>query len=178
MKIIKSEVNGEIKYLPDSEKTDVSEGILYNCTEVKYIQYKFSISNGKFNIEYINIDDGIMGCYTECLKFIPPFPPHVDIVSVKDNNIAFLKYYDNKFILNLSMIENGDFLIDGSGIYVVPDRIRSCENKYVLDKSKKLIEKMIKNKSNKLIRKRISNLKSLKLKNNWIKSLLFYDKKS
>lgn len=50
--------------------------------------------------------------------------------------------------------------------------------KIALDKSKKIIEKMIKNKSNKLIRKRISNLKSLKLKNNWIKSLLFYDKKS
>lgn len=85
-----------------------------------------------------------MGCYTKKTTNIPTFPKHIELISVKDNNIIYHNYYDKKIVLELINVANGDFIVKGSGIFIVPNIIKFVQNNnFVLDFSSKIIKKIV-----------------------------------
>lgn len=47
---------------------------------------------------------------------------------MKDNNIIYHNYYDKKIVLELINVANGDFIVKGSGIFIVPNIIKFVQN--------------------------------------------------
>ena len=102
---------------------------------------------------------------------MPVFKKHIELVSILDNDITYHNYYEKYFTLELINTIDGNFVVNGSGIFIVSDAMFNQDDEFILNFSSKIIKKIVVKKSNKFIKSRISNLKKIQIKDNWIKSL-------